>query len=178
MDPWHQNNSSNALFVHIEILWGLLTQDKLPKATDLGTFQELYQQFSNTKKVKQAARKTHPGQQHGTFNPGLQSLCPLGKAEIKRISKNQERLRNLHDFILPFVDFILTNFYRNVYKIKTHPYCSKSSRKFFRKLDLAMLNATGQVPLTRGKNQIFRLPKTGPVLSKFTVAPKGLSIDF
>ncbi|KNZ49735.1 hypothetical protein VP01_4821g1 [Puccinia sorghi] len=41
-----------------------------------------------------------------------------------------------------------------------------------------MLNAAGQVPSTRGKRQIRRLPKTGPVLSKFTVSPKGLPIDF
>ncbi|KAA1079345.1 hypothetical protein PGT21_008685 [Puccinia graminis f. sp. tritici] len=111
----------------------------------------------------------------------------------KRVSKNRERLRDARvefavvskfpkryqDILAPIAahsDDELDG-KKGFYKIKTLCYRSKNASKFFRALDIAMKKAAEQDPSTHGKRRIRKLPKT-PVPSKYTVAPKGLPIDF
>ncbi|KNZ50235.1 hypothetical protein VP01_4537g1 [Puccinia sorghi] len=45
---------SNALYIHVKVLWGLLKQDSVP-APDLQTLCEFYERFSSSNQVQQAA---------------------------------------------------------------------------------------------------------------------------
>lgn len=64
---------------------------------------------------------------------------------------------------------------RGLFVIKTLSYRSKNAGRFFRQLDRRMIAAAKNEPGNR--RRIRRLPKNA-IMSKFTVAPKGLPLDF
>ncbi|EHS63466.1 uncharacterized protein PGTG_21597 [Puccinia graminis f. sp. tritici CRL 75-36-700-3] len=116
------------------------------------------------------------------------------EAAKKKFNKNRERLRNeRRDFA------IINKFpkqYRDIlepitahsndekvegkgfYKIKTLPYRSNNTNRFFRRLDIMMKNAAEQDPIAKSsRRRVRRLPKN-PEMSSYKIAPKGLPIDF
>ncbi|KAH9467228.1 hypothetical protein Pst134EB_002251 [Puccinia striiformis f. sp. tritici] len=49
--------TKTALFTHIKILWGLHTQDSVPRPPELSTLQEFYRRFRRAEQIEEAIKK-------------------------------------------------------------------------------------------------------------------------
>ncbi|PLW46368.1 hypothetical protein PCASD_05466 [Puccinia coronata f. sp. avenae] len=299
--PKEFNSTKNTLFVHIKILWGLLTQDAVPRTPELQNLQEFYNRFSNSDEVDRAAKVAsspalissnkfqlfqnavggkikygrqvlHLGSNNVRYAQGLMihlglrvwspnleedsaslynaahriaaittfqdlvaaraydymNVCPkmatdttliiqaynhfvhylclvkynkekkqAGKlakeARSKGVSKSRKRLQDarknfaiLNTFPKRYVNIISSigahsdDEYKEkhkIYKIETLGYSSKNASKFIRRLDILMLKASEQDPLSKRKRRVQKLPKI-PLMSSCTLAPSNLPIDF
>ncbi|KNZ49285.1 hypothetical protein VP01_510g22 [Puccinia sorghi] len=116
------------------------------------------------------------------------------EANNKKYSKNRERLRDqrrdfaiLNKFPKRYQDVLAQISAhsddeevpgKGFYEIKTLPYRSQNANKFFRRLENLMNTAAKNDPLAhRSRRRVRRCPKA-PKPSFYTVAPKGLPIDF
>ncbi|MBW0541433.1 hypothetical protein O181_081148 [Austropuccinia psidii MF-1] len=93
--------TKEALFVHIKLLWGMLTPAAIPLAPDKQLLKEFYQQFSSIKEVQSVAQNS---QGVKLINEAqVQTLCNAHSGK-RKIGKN---IINIQEFYITYVHAML-----------------------------------------------------------------------